>query len=950
MTALVVLAALAFPFAEKASAVTTDNSCLLQISDEVTSQPTGTAVILTATIENEGVGACADTTYEIDFEVESGPVVTFAPTATSTTTGVSDADNSPTTPDATCTITSPGTSCTISVTGNAGAGTNIIRGWVDDNKDNASFDADATEGRYAGGGTGAVGSASDCRAGLDDPQGPGAGGCITLTPVAGARTEPDDTDVVETTHTQSLPAACVDAEPETDSNPSGTDHTVNVQLTNSNVYSTGAGDMAGTFDCDGSPLASTNIVVTVIDDDPNIFIKSVNGTSTGGPTGGGPNSVTAPTDGSGFLAVVFACVSPAAANCTGTNNVDFQAQGTTNGPDGGCGSGSCDNVAFTWAPGGAVAAIDASPNSDTNEVGTTHTITCRIVDGNGVGVANQNCDVNITAGPNSTVDVDGNPATPPGYVGQCTTDANGVCTITYTSSVAGTDTIRVWFDADGDDVDDGGGEFGETITKTWVLAGQGSTDIDVDMINGLGHGPPPPSETDCNDVTGSGSDTGADDPSITAPTHATNGVIACAERFGADNFPDTGAIIWRIVSGPGSLFNDIDNDGIKDPGEADLGPGPISRDENCGPDGPDAGAVGDQNCVGVFSTTQGQTVLEAAHDSVTETGTINWGGGLARNLACTPDGGTAEPGTRVAVTCHATDRNGNNAAGTAINMAITGPAEFDDPSCFGVNTQFCTLTTGGNGMITATIRGTGEGLVTVNNEIAADAPDNDTAADLDDPCDQPADDPDTAGAQPNGDPGAPAGNCEDPATVTFEEGAEAAQCEDGVDNDGDGFTDYSASPSAGDPGCASPSDDDESDDPPQCSDAKDNDGDGDVDTADKGCTDGSDDSESPDPTPPPKRITSNARLNHPNSPFTGNVRSSKGRCERKRKVIVKKVGGSKVGRDRTNRFGEFRVRHGGNLRDGGYIAKVKPKKFRNRNGRRIICRGDKSNRININNH
>jgi hypothetical protein len=80
--------------------------------------------------------------------------------------------------------------------------------------------------------------------------------------------------------------------------------------------------------------------------------------------------------------------------------------------------------------------------------------------------------------------------------------------------------------------------------------------------------------------------------------------------------------------------------------------------------------------------------------------------------------------------------------------------------------------------------------------------------------------------------------------------APAAQCADGLDNDGDGKTDYPA-----DPGCASAADDSESPDPAapaaQCADGVDNDGDGKTDyPADPGCTSAADDSESPDPTPP----------------------------------------------------------------------------------------------------
>jgi len=68
-----------------------------------------------------------------------------------------------------------------------------------------------------------------------------------------------------------------------------------------------------------------------------------------------------------------------------------------------------------------------------------------------------------------------------------------------------------------------------------------------------------------------------------------------------------------------------------------------------------------------------------------------------------------------------------------------------------------------------------------------------------------------------------------------------AQCEDGVDNDGDGLIDFPA-----DPGCDSPADNDETDPVAgaQCSDGLDNDGDGLIDfPADPGCTDANDNNE-----------------------------------------------------------------------------------------------------------
>ena len=116
------------------------------------------------------------------------------------------------------------------------------------------------------------------------------------------------------------------------------------------------------------------------------------------------------------------------------------------------------------------------------------------------------------------------------------------------------------------------------------------------------------------------------------------------------------------------------------------------------------------------------------------------------------------------------------------------------------------------------------------------------------------------------------------------------QCDDNVDNDGDGLVDYPSDPDCGssndnseqadagelaacadladndgdgkvdlaDPGCSGSSDNDEADPPPpppppppaRCADGSDNDGDGKIDLADPGCT-GSSDNDETDPPPPP---------------------------------------------------------------------------------------------------
>ena len=149
--------------------------------------PTRTGVThqLTATIDplcSDPVPGC-----EVDFEVESGAAVSVTADdgANPRTT---DADSTPMSPDMTCTVLTTQTTCTVDFTSTT-VGSNVIRAWVDDDKDDTTFDGDATEGAVEG-----------------------------TTP--GARTEIDDTDVVTADWFTALPAnVALDCTPETQTLP-----------------------------------------------------------------------------------------------------------------------------------------------------------------------------------------------------------------------------------------------------------------------------------------------------------------------------------------------------------------------------------------------------------------------------------------------------------------------------------------------------------------------------------------------------------------------------------------------------------------------------------------------------------------------------------------------------------------------------------------------------------
>ena len=762
-TALAILFALAIPFAGVALAShAADNSHDLQVTPEVDTNPTGTTHTLIAYVPD-----CTTDVCEIDFEIESGPAVTVNRDSSGTAARTTDADNSPTSPDMTCIIDtnaaddpvtpfdeSAGDACAVSFTSNT-QGVNIIRAWVDDDQDNTTVDADTTEGRFAGGAdcgtvpvTGAVAEPTT-----------GANDCDTgAAAVPGSRTEVDDTDVVQKTWGQGLTQACIDAEPETDTNPSGTDHDITARVTGGNAYT--GGDTAGQFDCAGSALPNTRVTVTITDDDPNVFIKAINGVSTGGPTGGGPNTATGTTDANGQLVVTIACVSGAAASCTGTNTVDLQVEGAGAGP-GDCGT-ACDQVAKTWQQAGNATALDATPETDVNEIGQQHVITCRVNDAFGTGVANANCDAQVTGGTtgNQTRDLDNNALTVPGYIGDCNTAADGTCTVSYTSTVTGQDTITVWNDVDGDDIQDGGETMQDVITKDWVAVGQGTQDVDADMSNDVNN------NATCDGLA-DGNDDNADDAQATNPTNTSHEV--CAERFGPTGERDPGPITFRIVSGPGAFYNDANNNNVQNTNEPNLGTTVTRQEGTCST--ADAGF----NCIEIFSTERGTTTIEACAEGTTTCATVTktWTAGAARNIDCTPATATNRTGTSHVVTCTVTDRFGNRIAGyNGVVFSEEGPGRIE-----GSQTQFTTDSQGQADVVVTTQPGE-EGTQTITGEIADDLfpTDSDTSSDLDDACDQGAgnlstDEGDNSDVDTDNAQNAPAGNCEDVATKVWDDQA-----------------------------------------------------------------------------------------------------------------------------------------------------------------------------------
>jgi hypothetical protein len=200
-------------------------------------------------------------------------------------------------------------------------------------------------------------------------------------------------------------------------------------------------------------------------------------------TGADTKSIEGATDADGFQFSLDSETAGATAitGCFDVANDDF------------CTGDPSATASKTWQAA-AVTTVDGTPEQAINLAGQNHTMNCAVTDQNGNPSAGQVCRFNVISGPDADDDNDANIATPNGYIGDCTTAANGTCSFTFTGanqgSEVGTDTIDVFtnspgesgtavFAADSDDPKDAGG-----ITKQYTpAAGGGATCIDVDPNN-----------------------------------------------------------------------------------------------------------------------------------------------------------------------------------------------------------------------------------------------------------------------------------------------------------------------------------------------------------------------------------------------------------------------------------------------------------------------------------
>ena len=703
--------------------------------------------------------------------------------------GVNDPDSSttPETPDRTCVILPGQSSCSIEYQGTV-TGSDTIRGWIDhdgsDQSQGGQTEADKAETENeksaAGMGTGCPGLG---------PQG------------QNSQPEPDCTDVVTKTWTAGPPASldCDD--------PNGPD-------TERETNPSQAGDSSSeTYTCtirDASGNPTTNRGVTVFGEIEN----SVNDPDTEGAEGpsyetpdrrcnasntGQCNITIGQVDGEVGTAEICFWVEEQtaddysftdqempdnggdAAHCGGESTGEDQlANGSDTADD------LADQVEKTWEARRA-AAVDAEPESDTNQPGENHSITATVYDQFGNPFSG-NTTVNFEFFQGSPTDTDGNTPSSPDKT--CTTQSSNSCsTQPYTSQEEGLDRICVFIGqapamsgdssngtCDGDSLNetddtDGsadapeGSDDQDVVQKRWGAAGTATrldcspeTDTNPtgtshtvtctarDSQNGTVQGTRIDAEaTGANDPDNGDSQ---DTPDFTCTTNASGDCSFTHGSPGTGTTNSTGETTYRA-------WIDEDNDNAT--GEADRNEG---QNESAA-----AGSEGEPDNT----------------DVVTKTWT-----GDARRIDCEPETDTNPTGTNHTVTCTVYDNQGRTVGGEGVTFTESGPGQFVGSS---------TATTDQNGRVSATTTSSEAGTQTITGTLNDDT----TGGEPNevDECDKAANDPQ----------GAPAGECSDSVTKTWTQAD--PECSDDVDNDGDGRVDHPS-----DPGCDSAQDNDETDEEP----------------------------------------------------------------------------------------------------------------------------------------
>lgn len=581
-------------------------------------------------------------------------------------------------------------------------------------------------------------------------------------------------------------------------------------------------DNAGTPDCT-NPLTDADEVFTAFVTtnggvgQANIRVDWTFGQRTNGNNAGANNSTNDATlnatgggqIGTGNNLATF-CLTDATGRCSVTlSNATPQAGdtievvGTISGQTvPGNQGGSADGATKQWQSGtvNQGGTITLTPRAATNQVGTPHTVTATVRNQFGQPVQGADVDFRIINGPNAGLAQAG--------MTDAVTDANGVATFTYTSQNAvGTDEIVACSETGGTENDTcNPGEPTATAFKTWqsgpVTTNGVALDMDADDNQAVNNTGNPGS---C-ELTTAGADPARESTATNNVNPTPGGSLAagnfhriCAAAFqnnqAGNNGRLAGAQITFTIQGPGRIFAANANGVCSTAAQPAAGTTVTVTADNFG-----------YAFACLYSQQVGRTTVTASSGSPaqTATGTKDWVvnpntarfiqlcHGDVAGTTCETGPQTNEPGDEHEMTARVTDAQGNPVANVPVQFRETGPGIFTPQ---GGSTA--TVNTDANGLAAVLLTSDVEGNSTIVAEISPEGSQGSfrNAGAGNDECEQPA--------GTNNQPAA--GNCTSQSLtkVWDDTPVEPKQCDDGDDNDGDGFIDEE------DPGCVDADDDSE---------------------------------------------------------------------------------------------------------------------------------------------
>ena len=467
----------------------------------------------------------------------------------------------------------------------------------------------------------------------------------------GSDTGNDQADRVEKTWADRV-AAGVDAEPETDTNTRGDNHTITAT-----VY-----DQFGSQDVPNNQVVNFEFFTgSPADADGNTPASPDDTCNTGTGSSCQIQYTQGPTESGGVdLVCVWIGAAPtmAGSSPSGTCNAEDRddaddTAGSADAPE--PSSDRIDVVEKIWE----ASRLDCEPETATRATGDTHEITCTARDANNNTVPGINIDAEVT-GANDPDAEDGDSPTTTDLT--CTTGNLGTCTLlhgpdgTSASTSPGPSTYRIWIDLDKraattesdatearDEAAEGGAgataepDDTDVTEATWVQTSLDCVPETEETLVGTSH------EVDCTATA-----TGASTEGLTIAAEATGANDADNANGGAADFTCTtdSSGFCSFSHGPGANTGTTTYRAW------------VESDDAAG--GAEADAA------------ETRTEADADATDVVETEWTN----SAMQLSLDPDEDTNEPGTTQTLTATVTDNNGQPVQGAAVDWDIDGQGEF----------------------------------------------------------------------------------------------------------------------------------------------------------------------------------------------------------------------------------------------------------------------------------